>query len=62
MQLLVLLLSGRSSDAVTPAVLDGRWIVRVSIGSESTERQTGYLLRCSWPQKILVVLSRELDP
>jgi aromatic-L-amino-acid decarboxylase len=29
----------RSGDAyLTPAVLDGRWMVRVSIGAESTER------------------------
>ena len=24
---------------LTPAMLDGRWMVRVSIGAESTERQ-----------------------
>ncbi len=30
----------RSGDAyVTPAVLDGRWMVRVSIGAETTERR-----------------------
>jgi aromatic-L-amino-acid decarboxylase len=30
----------QSGDAyVTPALLDGRWMVRISIGAELTERQ-----------------------
>jgi len=30
----------RSGEAyLTPAMLDGRWMVRVSIGAEATERQ-----------------------
>jgi aromatic-L-amino-acid decarboxylase len=30
----------RSGDAyVTPAILEGRWMVRISIGAEQTERE-----------------------
>ena len=32
-------INARASGYLTPAVLDGRWMVRVSIGAETTERE-----------------------